>query len=215
MNALAIFQISLVAFSSVFFLVDPFAAIPPFLVMTAGSSASERRRMAKRASITCFIVLSTFALAGGMIFKLFGITLPALKIAGGVLLFIIGMEMLQAKQSGTKEAPGETEEACTKEDVGIIPLGIPLLAGPGAISSVMVLMGQSPNWWQAAPVFIGIALTCVCAFIILAMADKIRSLLGETGIHILMRMMGLLLTAIAVQFIINGLGDLGFVLQKH
>jgi multiple antibiotic resistance protein len=169
--------------------------------------------MAKRASITCFIVLTVFALAGGMIFKLFGITLPALKIAGGLLLFLIGMEMLQAKQSGTKEAPGETEEACRKEDVGIIPLGIPLLAGPGAISNVMVLMGQSPNWWQAAPVFIAIAFTSICAFLILAMAGRIRALLGETGIHILMRMMGLLLTAIAVQFVINGMADLGFVSQ--
>jgi len=215
MNPAAFLQFSLVAFSSVFFLVDPFAAIPPFLVMTAGASASQRRRMARRASITCFAVLTVFALAGGMIFKLFGITLPALRIAGGLLLFLIGMEMLQAKQSGTKEAPGETEEACHKEDVGIIPLGIPLLAGPGAISNVMVLMGQSPTWWQAAPVFIAIAFTCVCAFLILSMAGRIRTLLGETGIHILMRMMGLLLTAIAVQFVINGLSDLGFVSQKH
>ncbi len=214
MTPAALLEFSLVAFSSVFFLVDPFAAIPPFLVMTAGQSAAERRRMAKRASITCFCVLTVFALAGGLIFKLFGITLPALKIAGGLLLFLIGMEMLQAKQSSTKEAPGETEEACQKEDVGIIPLGIPLLAGPGAISSVMVLMGQSPNWWQAAPVLIAIAVTSICAFLILAMADRIRALLGETGIHILMRMMGLLLTALAVQFIINGLGDIGFVSPK-
>ena len=215
MTPAALVQFSLVAFTSVFFLVDPFAAIPPFLVMTAGISPAERRRMAKRASITCFVVLSVFALAGGLIFRLFGITLPALKIAGGLLLFLIGMEMLQAKQSGTKEAPGETEEACRKEDVGIIPLGIPLLAGPGAISNVMVLMGQTPTWGQAAPVFIAIGLTSVAAFIILAMAGRIRQLMGETGIHILMRMMGLLLTAIAVQFVINGLGDLGFLSQKH
>ena len=211
MNPAALFQFSLVAFSSVFFLVDPFAAIPSFLVMTSGASALERRHMAKRASITCFLVLSTFALAGGLIFKMFGITLPALKIAGGVLLFLIGLEMLQAKQSNTKAAPGETEEACQKEDVSIIPLGIPLLAGPGAISSVMVLMGQSPSWWQAIPIFIAIGFTSLAAFIILAMADRIRRLLGETGIHILMRLMGLLLTALAVQFIINGLRDLGFV----
>ncbi|MDQ6677045.1 MAG: MarC family protein [Acidobacteriota bacterium] len=215
MNPAALAEFSLVAFSSVFFLVDPFAAIPSFLVMTAGATAGERRKMARKASITCFCVLTGFALAGGMIFKLFGITLPALKIAGGLLLFVIGMEMLQARQSGTKESPGETEEARRKKDVGIIPLGIPLLAGPGAISSVMVLMGQSPNWWQAAPVFIAIAVTCLCAFLILAAADRISRMLGETGIHILMRMMGLLLTAIAVQFVINGLGDIGLVSQKH
>jgi multiple antibiotic resistance protein len=210
-NLVSVFQFSVVAFSSVFFLVDPFAAIPPFLVMTAGSDAAARRRTARRAAITCFVVLSIFALAGGLIFKIFGITLPALKIAGGILLFLIGIDMLQAKQSRTRQAEGETEEACEKEDVGIIPMGIPMLAGPGAISSVMVLMGQSPRWWEAAPVFIAIAVTAFCAYLILAGADRVRAILGETGIHILMRIMGLLLTAIAVQFEINGLRDLGLI----
>ncbi len=207
----SVIQFSLVAFSSVFFLVDPFAAIPPFLVMTAGSEPRHRRRMAMRAAITCFVVLSTFALAGGLIFKIFGITLPALKIAGGILLFTIGIDMLQAKQSPTRTAEGETEEACEKADIGIIPMGIPMLAGPGAISSVMVLMGQSPRWWEAAPVFIAIAVTALSAFLILAGADRIRGVLGETGIHILMRIMGLLLTAIAVQFEINAFRDLGVI----
>lgn len=95
-----------------------------------------------------------------------------------------------------------------KADVGIIPMGIPLLAGPGAISNVMVLMGQSTRWWEAAPVFIAITVTSLAAYLILAGAGRIRKLLGETGIHLLMRMMGLLLTAIAVQFVINGLVDL-------
>jgi multiple antibiotic resistance protein len=207
----SIFQFSLVAFSSVFFLVDPFAAIPPFLAMTARFDDASRRRTARVASFTCFLVLSTFALAGGLIFKIFGITLPALKIAGGILLFLIGIDMLQAKQSRTREAEGETEEACEKEDVGIIPMGIPMLAGPGAISSVMVLMGQSPRWWQAVPVFLAIAVTALGAYLILSAAVRIRTILGDTGIHILMRIMGLLLTAIAVQFEINGFRDLGLI----
>jgi multiple antibiotic resistance protein len=210
-NFASIFQFSLVAFSSVFFLVDPFAAIPSFLVMTTGDDAASRRRTARRAAFTCFVVLTTFAMAGGLIFKIFGITLPALKIAGGILLFLIGIDMLQAKQSRTREAEGETEEACEKEDVGIIPMGIPMLAGPGAISSVMVLMGQSPRWWEAAPVFVAIAVTAFCAYLILSAASRIKSILGDTGIHILMRIMGLLLTAIAVQFEINGLRDLNVI----
>jgi multiple antibiotic resistance protein len=207
----SVLEFSLVAFSSVFFLVDPFAAIPPFLVMTAGATHASRRRTARQASFTAFLVLSVFALAGGLIFKIFGITLPALKIAGGILLFLIGIDMLRAKQSETKKAPGETEEACEKGDVGIIPMGIPMLAGPGAISSVMVLMGQSPRWWQAAPVFIAIGVTALCSYLILAGADRISKILGETGIHILMRIMGLLLTAIAVQFEINAFRDLGVI----
>ncbi len=206
-----ILQFSLVALTSIFFLVDPFAAIPAFLVMTAGAEQNARRRMARRAAITCAVVLSSFALAGSLIFQMFGITLPAFKIAGGLILFLIGIEMLQARRSSTQETPKETKEGAEKEDVGIIPLGIPMLAGPGAISSVMVLMGQTPRWWQAAAVFLAIFVTSVASYLVLAGADRVRRYLGETGIRILMRMMGLLLTAIAVQFVINGLGDLGVI----
>lgn len=209
-----IVQFSLVALSAVFFLVDPIAAIPAFLVMTADGDARARRRMARRAAITCALVLTAFALAGSLIFKTFGITLPAFKIAGGLILFLIGIDMLQARRSSTQETPGETEEGVEKEDVGIIPLGIPMLAGPGAISSVMVLMGQSPKWWQAVPVYIAIAITSVASYLILAGADRVRRYLGATGIRILMRIMGLLTTAIAVQFVINGLDDLGFI-HRH
>src|SRR5207245_1363748 len=137
------FQFSLVAFSSFFFLVDPFAAVPAFLAMSADYAQERRRRLARRAAWTCFLVLSSFAAAGCLIFKFFGITLPAFEIAGGLILLLIGLEMLQARRSGTQELPKETEEGAGKEDAGIVPLGIPMLAGPGAISTVMVLMGPS------------------------------------------------------------------------
>jgi multiple antibiotic resistance protein len=204
-------QFSLVAISSVFFIVDPLATIPAFLVMTERYSAQKRRRMAKQAAWTCFGVLSAFALAGSLIFKLFGITLPALKIAGGVLLFILAMEMLEARRSGTQEVEEERQEGMEKEEIGIAPLGVPMLAGPGAISTAMVLMGQSRYWWQAIPVFIAIALTAASSYLILASADAVRGRLGETGIRVLMRLMGLVLAAIAVQFVINGVIDLGLV----
>ena len=142
-----IVQFTLVAISSVFFLVDPFAVIPTFLVMTARHDSETRRRMAARACWTCFIVLSAFAVAGTAIFKLFGITLPAFEIAGGLILLLIGLDMLQAQRS-TQEGPTETLEGTIKDDVGITPLGIPMLAGPGAISSVMVLVGQVPTLWN-------------------------------------------------------------------
>ena len=138
-----LFRFALLAFTSIFVLVDPVAAIPAFLSMTASADNAARRHMALRAAFTCFIVLTMFALAGPLIFRLFGITLPAFEIAGGLILGLIGLDMLQARRSPTKETPGETEEGCEKEDVGIVPLGIPMLAGPGAISSVMVLMSQN------------------------------------------------------------------------
>jgi multiple antibiotic resistance protein len=207
----AVSQFFLVGLTSIFVLVDPIAAIPTFLIMTAGADAEDRQRMARRAAWTCFLVLSCFAAAGTLIFRLFGITLPAFKIAGGVILLLIGLDMLRARRSPTKETPMETEEGAEKEDVGIIPLGVPMLAGPGSISTVMVLMSGAPAIWYAVPVLVAIAITAFASYWILSGADRVRGYLGETGIRILTRMMGLLLTAIAVQFILNGLGDIGLV----
>jgi multiple antibiotic resistance protein len=203
-------EFSFVAFSSIFFLVDPFAAIPPFIAMTDHADSASRRRMAGRAAWTCFVVLSLFALSGTFIFKLFGITLAAFEIAGGLILLLIGLEMLQARRS-TQEAVSETEEGAQKEDIGITPLGVPLLAGPGAISTVMVLMGASPTWQHAIPIFVAIAVTAFASYHILASADRVRRRMGDTGIRIMMRIMGLMLTAIAVQFVINGLARINVI----
>jgi multiple antibiotic resistance protein len=204
-------QFALIAFTSIFVLVDPIAAVPTFLAMTTGSSREQRRHMVVRAALTCFVVLLTFSIAGTLIFKLFGITLAAFKIAGGLILGLIGMDMLKAKRSPTKETPDETEEGAEKEDVGIIPLGIPMLAGPGSISSVMVLMSQNTDWPHALVVVGAIAAAAGVSFLVLAAADRVSSYLHETGIRILTRMMGLLLVAIAVQFVLNGLRDAGFL----
>ena len=139
-------RFSVLALSSIFFLVDPFAAIPSFLAITQSVDPARRKRMARKAALTCFIVLTSFALAGQVIFRMFGITLPAFEIAGGLILLLIGLDMLEAKRSPTQEASGDTEEGAAKEDAGIVPLGIPMLAGPGAISSVMVLVGQAAGF---------------------------------------------------------------------
>jgi multiple antibiotic resistance protein len=208
---MALLQFWLIAFTSIFVLVDPIAAVPTFLAMTGDSNRAQRRHMAVRAAFTCLIVLLTFSLAGTFIFRLFGITLAAFKIAGGLILGIIGLDMLKAKRSPTKETPGETEEGAEKEDVGIIPLGIPMLAGPGSISTVMVLTSQNPDWQHNIVVGCAIAAVAAVSFLILAAADRVSLYLKETGIRILTRMMGLLLTAIAVQFVLNGLRDAGFV----
>jgi multiple antibiotic resistance protein len=202
-------RFALLAFTSIFVLVDPIAAIPTFLSMTAQADNQDRRRMALRASVTCFVVLTLFALAGPLIFRLFGITLPAFEIAGGVVLGLIGLDMLQAKRSPTKETPGETQEGCEKEDVGIVPLGVPMLAGPGAISSVMILMSQNSDWPHKGVILAAIAASGLISYLVLAAADSVGSRLHRTGIRILTRMMGLLLVAIAVQFVLNGLRDTG------
>jgi len=205
-------RFSILALSSIFFLVDPFAALPTFLAVTAGSDKLRRRRMARKASITACVVLSAFAVAGQLIFHMFGITLPAFEIAGGIILLLIGLDMLSAKRSETQETGPETEAAAEKEDAGIVPLGIPMLAGPGSITSVMVLVGQAQGQWKLlAAILAAIFITALVCYLVLGNSDRVATVLGETGIRILVRIMGLLLVALAVQYFVNGMVDLGMV----
>jgi multiple antibiotic resistance protein len=202
-------RFSLLALSSIFFLVDPFAALPTFLAITEGADAVRRRRIARKGSLTALIVLSIFAFTGEAIFHLFGITLPAFELAGGIVLLLIGLDMLEAKRSPTQEAAGDTEAAAQKEDAGIVPLGVPMLAGPGSITSVMVLVGQVQNRWQMVAILGSIVFTAAICYLVLGYSDKVVRLLGQTGIRILVRVMGLLLVALAAQYFVNGLADLG------
>jgi multiple antibiotic resistance protein len=204
-------RFSVLALSSIFFLVDPFAALPTFLAVTAGANAQRRRKMAWKASVTALVVLSAFALAGQYIFKMFGITLPAFEIAGGVILLLIGLDMLEAKRSPTQESHEEAAAAARKEDAGIVPLGIPMLAGPGAITSVMVLVGQVQNLWQMLAILASILITAAICYLVLGNSDRVARALGETGVRILVRIMGLLLVALAVQYFVNGMADLGVI----
>jgi len=205
-------RFSLLALSSIFFLVDPFAALPTFLAVTAGVDKTRRRAMALKASMTAWILLSLFAIAGQYIFKMFGITLAAFELAGGVILLLIGLDMLQAKRSATQEASGDTEAAATKEDAGIVPLGIPMLAGPGSITAVMVLVGQvEGNPWRMVAILAAIFVTAAICFLVLGNSDKVSKLLGDTGVRILVRIMGLLLVALAMQYFVNGMVDLGAI----
>jgi multiple antibiotic resistance protein len=206
----AVVRFSLLAFSSIFFLVDPFAALPTFLAVTAGNDGARRRATARKASLTAWLLLSAFAVAGQYIFRLFGVTLPAFEIAGGIILLLIGLDMLNARRSATQETGAETEAAAIKEDAGIVPLGIPMLAGPGSITSVMVLVGQAQGRWLLMGAILGsIAITALICYLVLGNSDRVARVLGETGIRILVRIMGLLLVALAVQYFVNGMVDLG------
>ncbi|HUL04681.1 MAG TPA: MarC family protein [Gemmatimonadales bacterium] len=191
--------------TSVLFIVDPFAAVPSFLAMTQRDSAEQRRGMARRGAWTCAVTLTVFALGGRLIFTLFGITLGAFKIAGGVLIGLNALEMVQARRSGQQETPIERAEGTLKEDIGIIPLGLPMLAGPGAISTAMVLAGQSRAVITSVAVYVAIAITAYISYLTLAGATLVERRLGQTGMRILTRLMGLVLCAIAVQFIVDGI----------
>jgi len=202
---------SLVSLSAVFFVVDPFAAIPMFLAMTRGDSAAKRRGMALRASIATFIVLTAFSLAGAAIFRVLGISLGAFKVAGGVLLLLMALDMLRTKPSPARITQGEVDEGTAKDDIAIVPLAMPLLAGPGSIATVVVLMGRARtghgHWWQVVAVLGAIIVTSVASYLVLRVASRIDRVLGQTGMSILSRVAGLLLAAIAIQFMLDGIGD--------
>lgn len=195
----------LLIFTSILFIVDPFAVIPSFLAMTARDSLEQRRVQARRAAWTCAITLTLFALGGSAIFKVFGITIGAFKIAGGVLIGLNALDMVQARRSQQRETPVEQAEGIEKEDIGILPLGVPMLAGPGAISTVVVLALGAKTTAATIAVYVSILLTALISYAVLAAATMVERRLGQTGMRILTRLMGLVLTAIAVQFILDGI----------
>ena len=195
----------LLIFTSVLFIVDPFAAVPSFLAMTERDPPAQRRVLARRGAWTCAITLTAFALGGSLIFKIFGITIGAFKIAGGVLIGLNALDMVQARRSQQRETPVEKAEGIQKDDIGIMPLGVPMLAGPGAISTVMVLTLGAKGLVPTLAVYASIALTALISFYVLAAASLVERRLGQTGMRILTRLMGLVLCAIAVQFIIDGI----------
>ena len=199
-------QFALVTFTSILFLVDPIAVVPTFLAITQGESEDRRRATARRACLAAAILLIVFAAGGNLIFRAFGITLPAFRIAGGVILWLVAMDMLRGERS-TQESEAEIDEGRRKDDVALTPLAMPMLAGPGAISTVMVLSGQARTPARTAVIYASIVVTMLISWIMLRIGDRVMSHFGQTGIRVIMRIMGLLLAAVAVQFIITGVKE--------
>ena len=198
---------SLLSLSAIFFVVDPMGVIPVFIAITRDDPPEKRRDMARRASTAAFFVLALFAVAGTLIFRVFGVTLGAFKVAGGVLLLLTSIEMLKAQEQRTRMTTEEQAEGQAKEDVAIFPLAIPLLAGPGSIATVTALMGRAGRILFAVPVILSIAVTCFASYLMLIAADRIQRLMGVTGLNVMNRVIGLIIGAIAVQFMFDGLKD--------
>jgi multiple antibiotic resistance protein len=198
---------SLLSLSAVFFVVDPMGVVPVFVAMTQGDSQEKREQMARRAALTAFVILTLFAVAGTVIFRLLGVTLGAFKVAGGILLLLTSIEMLRAQQARTRIIPEEQQEGAAKDDVAIFPLAIPLLAGPGAIATVTALMGRAGRILFMVPVVLSIAITCAASYAMLRAASQISRILGVTGLNVMNRVIGLIIGAIAVQFVFDGLKD--------
>jgi multiple antibiotic resistance protein len=194
-------------FVTVFALVDPFGALPFFVSLTEGFSDADRAIVRRRAVIVLGVVLGLFALVGRFLFAAFGLTLAAFEIAGGIILFIVAYDMLHGEVTRTKLTDEDREEAIARRDeISVVPLGIPLLAGPGAISTVMIYEGSAGNDpFMVAAVFLAIAVTTAATYFILKYGQKIFRYFGKTGIMAMTRVLGLLLAAVGVQFVIYGI----------
>ena len=193
-------KFALKAFVSIFIIVDPLGLVPYFITLTSGYSPSKRRRTVHLAIMTTIFVLTAFALFGNQILKLFGITIPAFRIAGGFIIFMVAIQMLQAQRTRLKATPEEEAHSYEQEEIGVVPLGTPMLAGPGAITTVIVL--SESNLWV---ILASILITALLAYVILLQANRISNLLGPTGLNIFIRLMGLVLAAVSVQFVIDGI----------
>ncbi len=206
---MSLIEYTLLAFGSLFAIVDPIALVPAFLAMTARDSRAARIRMARLASAVAAGVMIVFFLTGQWIFKLLGVTLPAFQIAGSVLLFLIALDMLYAKPTAARETAEEVEAGAAKDDIAITPLGVPMLAGPGAISAVLILRAQAQGWSQHAALLGCVIVVCVLSYVILRFAAVSAHRINPLLLKLTARLMGLLLAAVAVQFALNALRQLG------
>jgi len=200
-------EYTLLAFSSLFVVVDPIAVVPAFIAMTPNDSPAARSRMARLACLVAAGVLMLFALTGQWIFKLLGITLPAFQIAGSLLLLRMALDMLYAKRSAAQETREEVEAGAAKEDVAITPLGVPMLAGPGAISTSLILLSQARGVAQNIALFASILVLCGASYWIFWLAARGARRFSPLALKLVTRLMGLLLAAVSVQFALNGLAQ--------
>lgn len=208
---MSLLEFTLLAFSSLFVIADPIAVVPGFLGMTPHDTPAQRERMARLACLVMAGVLLTFALTGQLIFKLLGITLPAFQIAGSIVLLLVALDMLRAQRSRVKETPEEQEAGTHKVDIAVTPLAIPMLSGPGAISTVVLLRGQADGLAKTLALCACILGVCAASYIILRLSAKGARWLNPIAMKITTRIMGLLLAAVACQFMINALRALGAV----
>lgn len=192
-------------FTSLFAILNPFGALPFFLSITQNSKKPERQKIAFKTSLTVFTILLASLFAGEKILYFFGISLPAFKAAGGFLLLLMSVSMLQASQPAAKHTEAEGEEALHKESIAITPLGIPLISGPGAISTVILYGSIASSKTDYLTLSIIIFICAVGVFLILRSSSLILKALGQIGINIITRIMGLVMAAVAIEFIASGL----------
>ena len=201
-------EFTLLAFSSLFVIVDPIATVPAFLAMTPHDTPASRVRMARLACMVTAGMLVAFAWVGKWIFKLLGITLPAFQMAGSIVLLLVALDMLKAQRSRVQETDEETFAGASKDDIAITPLAVPMLAGPGAITTAILLHGQADAWGKQLGLLLAILAVCTVSYVIFRVSASGARWLNPIALRITTRIMGLLLAAVACQFAFNALKEL-------
>jgi len=196
------------AFTTVFVIVNPIEATMIFVTLTADMNALEKSHVYRRTTLVAFSIAILFSIAGEFVLRIFGITVDSLRVAGGILLFLVAIDMLRGVRQQKKVTEAELRDANQREDVSVFPLAIPLLTGPGAITTVVVLMGAASTIVEKALVLLAIVLTFLITFFVLRFSEYIDQALGVTGIMVLTRIMGLILGAVAVNFVATGAWNL-------
>ncbi len=199
----------ILSFTSLFTLINPLGTMPVFMAMTANLSLPARNTTAKKASIISFITIVAFAFTGQLLFQFFGISANSFRVVGGVIFFMMGMDMLRARLDQVKIKDEEVKNYVT--DISITPLAIPMICGPGAITNIIVLMEDADSVSKKAVLIGVVALIMMLTYVILFSSSKLFKVLGQTGINVMMRIMGLIVMVIAVEFFFSGIGPM---LQK-
>ncbi|MCI0435613.1 MAG: NAAT family transporter [Gemmatimonadetes bacterium] len=195
---------AVLCFTSLLAIVNPLGAVPIYVAMTASYAPRQRRNTVRRAMVTSLVTLVAFALFGTWILQFFGITTQAFQIAGGIIFFGMGWDMLNVRRTRVKTTEEEETESAAKEDVGIIPLGLPTLVGPGAITTVIALNGQADSAGERAGVYAAIVFVLLISWGLLAAAPAVTRRIGTTGMNVMTRLMGLIVMVVGAQFVING-----------
>ena len=193
----------ILSFTSFFTLINPFGTMPIFMTMTSELDIQQRTKTAKKASIAAFITIILFAFSGQLLFNFFGISVNSFRIVGGVIFFLMGMDMLQARLGKVKVK--ESEVKSYVDDISITPLAIPMICGPGALTNAIIMMEDANSIEKKITLIITIFLVMFLTYLILYSSSRIIKILGQTGIHVLMRLLGLIVMVIAVEFFFAGL----------
>lgn len=194
----------IVALTTLFVIVEPFGVVPMFAAMTAGRPAAETRRIALRASLVGAGVLVAFAFGGRLLIDALGVRIDAFRMAGGLLLLLTAIEMLRGKRPACRCNGEELDDAKSKDDIAVVPLAIPLLAGPGSMAAVMMLMSRASGGGALVAILLAIAVTFIASFVVLRSASTVSRVLGPAAMAAIQRVLGLVLAAMSLQFIVEG-----------